>query len=46
MYSNVIVALDNPFTGNDSIPNPSNPKNSNSAASARAAATESFIPVG
>jgi hypothetical protein len=46
MYSNVIVALDTPFTGNDAIPNPSNPKNSNSAASARAAATESFVPVG
>lgn len=46
MYNNVIVALDNPFTGNDAIPNPSNTKNPNSAASARAAATESFVPVG
>lgn len=44
MYTNSIVAIDTPFTGNDAIPNPSNKNNPGSAASVRQASTESFVP--
>lgn len=46
MYTNSVVAIDTPFTGNEAIPNPGNSNNPNSAASRRQSATESFVPVG